>query len=98
MILKDHIQPAATKAGIGRIGWHTFRHSYRAWLERCGAPVEVQKELMRHANLKATVEIYGLESVVASAEREANSKVVKMLFGGSQRCTKLYFWVFSSGG
>src|SRR5207244_4963567 len=32
MILKDYIQPAAVKTGIGTVGWHTFRHSYRAWL------------------------------------------------------------------
>jgi integrase len=24
--LKDHIKPAAKRAGIGNIGWHTFRH------------------------------------------------------------------------
>jgi integrase len=36
MILKGHIQPAAIRAGIGRIGWHTLRHSYRAWLS--GSP------------------------------------------------------------
>ena len=81
MILKDHIQPAATRAGIGKVGWHTFRHSYRAWLKRFAAPVEIQKELMRHSNLKTTIEIYGIEPGVASAHREANSGVVRALLG-----------------
>ena len=26
-ILTDHLKPAATRAGIGNIGWHTFRHT-----------------------------------------------------------------------
>jgi integrase len=81
MILKDYIHPAAAKAGIGKVGWHTFRHSYRAWLKRFAAPVEIQKELMRHSNLKTTLEVYGIEPDVAPAHREANSSVVKMLLG-----------------
>jgi integrase len=80
MISKQHIQPAATAAEIsGRVGWHTFRHSYRAWLKRAGTPVEVQKELMRHSNIKTTLEIYGLEPDVTPANSEANSGIVKML-------------------
>ena len=82
MILKQHIQPAATAAEIsGKVGWHTFRHSYRAWLKRAGTPVEVQKELMRHSNIKTTLEIYGLEPDVTPANREANAGVVKLLMG-----------------
>jgi integrase len=37
-ILKNHIKPAAERAKLGSIGWHTFRHSYRAWLKRVGRP------------------------------------------------------------
>jgi len=61
MILKDYIRPAAVKAGLGNVGWHAFRHSYRAWLKRFAAPAEIQKELMRHSNLKKTLEIHGIE-------------------------------------
>jgi integrase len=81
MILKDYIQPAAAKAKIGKVGWHTFRHTYRASLKRCGTSLEVQKELMRHANVKTTAEIYGLDPDLTSAHREANTGVVKMLLG-----------------
>jgi len=28
ILFADHIKPAAEKAGVGRIGWHTFRHSF----------------------------------------------------------------------
>jgi integrase len=81
MVLKDYIQPAATKAEIGKVGWHTFRHTYRASLKRCGTSLEVQKELMRHANIRTTAEIYGLDPDLTPAHREANSGVVKMLLG-----------------
>ena len=81
MILRDYIRPAAAKAGLGNVGWHTFRHSYRAWLKRFAAPAEIQKELMRHSNLKTTLEIYGIEPDVAPAHREANSGVVRALLG-----------------
>jgi site-specific recombinase XerD len=79
-ILSDYLKPAAARAKIGKIGWHTFRHTYRALLKRCGTPLEVQKELTRHSELRTTVS-YGIESDVAPANREANSKVVKMLLG-----------------
>jgi integrase len=81
MILKDHILPAATKAKIGKVGWHTFRHTYRAMLKRCDTSLETQKELMRHANLKTTSEIYGLDPDLTPAHRKANSGVVKVLLG-----------------
>ena len=36
------------ESGLGDgIGWHTFRHTYRSWLDDTGAPTTVQKELMR---------------------------------------------------
>ncbi|MGA2629223.1 MAG: tyrosine-type recombinase/integrase [Terriglobia bacterium] len=79
-ILSDYLKPAAARAKIGKVGWHTFRHTYRALLKRCGTQLEVQKELMRHSDLRTTVG-YGIESDVAPANREANSKVVKMLLG-----------------
>ena len=40
--------PAAVRCGIGRIGWHTFRHTFRSLLDETGAPLKVQQELMRH--------------------------------------------------
>jgi len=49
-IQKRYIRTAGIAAKIGSdIGWHTFRHSYRSWLDETSAPLTVQKELMRHA-------------------------------------------------
>ena len=38
-VLQDHIKPAAERAKLGSIGWHTFRHSHQAWLKRAQAPI-----------------------------------------------------------
>ena len=35
-ILTDHLKPAAIRAGIGNIGWHTFRHTYSTLLHALG--------------------------------------------------------------
>lgn len=61
----------------GRIGWHTFRHTYRSWLDETGAPVGVQQKLMRHADIATTMNRYG--NAQMEAKRKANSKVVEMI-------------------
>ena len=58
------------------IGWHTFRHTYRSWLDDTGAPMGVQQKLMRHAQISTTMNVYG--NALMTAKREANSKVVRM--------------------
>ncbi|MGF7180498.1 tyrosine-type recombinase/integrase [Tunturiibacter psychrotolerans] len=61
----------------GAIGWHTFRHTYRSWLDETGAPMKVQQELMRHASIQTTMNVYG--QAMSSSKREANGKVVEMV-------------------
>ena len=60
----------------GSLGWHTFRHTYRSWLDDTRAPMGVQQKLMRHAQISTTMNVYG--NALMGAKREANSKVVKM--------------------
>jgi integrase len=45
--------------GLGRIGWHTFRHTFRTLLDETGAPMKVQQELMRNADIRTTMNVYG---------------------------------------
>jgi integrase len=65
---------AAKESGIGHIGTHTFRHSYRMWIDAIGTPVGVQQKLMRHFDIRITMNIYG----DASTEdmREAHERIV----------------------
>lgn len=52
-------QKAAQAAGIGGLGTHSLRHTYRSWLDAVGTPVGVQQRLMRHADIRTTMNIYG---------------------------------------
>jgi integrase len=71
----NHLCPTAVKAGLGPIGWHTLRHTYRAWLGDNGEPLTVQKELMRHASIQTTLNTYG--GGMMHSMREAHGRVVK---------------------
>lgn len=87
------IKPAAVATGLGKgIGWHTFRHTYRTWLQEAGASMPIQKELMRHASIQTTMNIYG-RSTMSAAKREANSNVVRMalkpMFGAKSKTSQM---------
>lgn len=71
------IKPAGLRAGLGTIGWHSLRHSYRSWLDATGAPLGVQKDLMRHAAIATTMNVYG--GAMTEDKRIANGKVVRMI-------------------
>jgi integrase len=76
-IQRAHLLPAGIKAGLGRIGWHTFRHTYSTMLRALRVDLKVQQELLRHADIRTTLNIY--TQAVPEALREANSKVVQMV-------------------
>jgi integrase len=67
------LQNAAAAAGLGRLGTHAFRHTYRSWLDAVGTAITVQQRLMRHSDIQTTMNIYG--DVVTGEMREASSKV-----------------------
>jgi len=67
-------QQAASTAGIGKLGTHSLRHSYRSWLDAVGTPIAVQQKLMRHSDIRTTLNIYG--DVVTDEMAQAHSKVV----------------------
>jgi len=75
-VQRDYIIPAGKRAGLGMVGWHTFRHTYRTWMGNNGTPLGIQKDLMRHADIKTTMNVYG--GSMPEAMREANSQVVRM--------------------
>jgi len=75
-IQQDYIRPAARALGLEGVGWHTFRHTYRAWLDAVAAPIGVQQKLMRHAHGSTTAGYGG--ALLMSSKRDANSKVVRM--------------------
>jgi integrase len=67
---------AAKEAGIGHLGTHAFRHSYRSWLDPMGTPLAVPQKLMRHSDIRTTMNIYG--DVVTDEMTRAGSKVAEL--------------------
>jgi integrase len=82
MVLAAVIQQAADQAGIGKLGTHSFRHTYRSWLDAVGTPVAVQQKLMRHTDIRTTMNVYG--DVVTDEMARASSKVAGLALNGSQ--------------
>jgi site-specific recombinase XerC len=62
-----------------RIGWHTFRRTYSSLLATTGNDVKVVQELMRHAKISTTMEIYAQAGM--EQKRVAQRKAVDLLMG-----------------
>jgi integrase len=72
-------QKAGAKSGIGKLGTHSLRHTFRSWLDAVGTAIAVQQKLMRHADIRTTLNIYG--DVVTDEMAQAHSKVVRLAIG-----------------
>ena len=70
------LQSATKAAGLGRLGTHSFRHTYRSWLDAAGTPITVQQKLMRHSDIQTTLNIYG--DVVTDEMEQAGSRIAEM--------------------
>jgi len=72
----SEFQKAAKTAAIDRLATHSLRHSYRSWLDAVGTAIAVQQKLMRHSDIRTTLNIYG--DVVTNEMAEAHSKIVRL--------------------
>lgn len=67
------IGPAAASIGLGSIGWHSLRHTFSSMLHANGEDLKVQQELLRHADISTTMNIY--TQAVSASKRKAQSKI-----------------------
>lgn len=74
--VNDAYRKATRLAGTGHVSTHSMRHTYRSWLDAVGTPIAVQQKLMRHADIRTTMNIYG--DVVTDEMTQAHSKVVRL--------------------
>lgn len=74
ILLQKTIQPVAVRLKLGRVTWHGLRHSYRSWLDAAGVPVGLQKDLLRHADIATTLNVYGRG--LAPEMRAGNAAIV----------------------
>jgi integrase len=63
---------ACQDAGIAHVSPHSFRHSYRAWLDELGTPITVQQRAMRHGDIRVTMNYGG---ALGEGLREASARV-----------------------
>jgi predicted lysophospholipase L1 biosynthesis ABC-type transport system permease subunit len=80
MLVSDYLRLAAVKAGViaanweGRFGFHTFRHSLASYLVRSKTDPKTLQSLLRHSDVKTTVEQRNQEMgirMAMGAERNA---------------------------
>jgi integrase len=72
------LERATDAAKIGHLGTHTFRHTYRSWLDAVGTTVAVQQKMMRHSDIRTTMNIYG--DVVTDEMTTAGIRVAQLAF------------------
>jgi integrase len=72
---------ASEAAKIGHLGTHSFRHTHRSWLDAVGTSIAVQQKMMRHADIRTTMNIYG--DVVTDEMTTAGVKVSQLAFQGN---------------
>lgn len=75
ILLRRHLHPLAAKLGVPRLGWHTFRHTFRSWLDAVGTAVGVQQKMMRHADVTTTMNVYG--KGMMDSKLEAHTKLLE---------------------
>jgi integrase len=77
---------AGTEAGIGKLGTHSMRHTYRSWLDAVGTTIAVQQKLMRHADVRTTMNVYG--DIVTDEMSVASGKVAGLALNGTGNGTE----------
>ena len=56
---------------------HSARHSYRTWLDNIGTPIGIIQRLMRHADIRTTMNTYG--GALPDSMNQAHGNVVEMM-------------------
>ncbi len=77
-VLRRHIGPACKAVGLRRATWLTFRRTYSSWSHEQGVPGKVVAQLMGHANVDTTLNVY--TQVLDGSLRAAVDKIGTELF------------------
>ncbi len=74
----ESIFPACERLGLPHATWLTFRRTYSSWSHDKGVPGKVVAQLMGHANVDTTLNVY--TQVLDGSVRDAVEKVGGELF------------------
>ena len=75
----ENLSIAGKAAGIGHLSSHAFRNAYRTWLDAMGTPVGVQQKMMRHADIRTTMNHCG--TALKADMRKASDAVGRVSAG-----------------
>jgi integrase len=85
MLLSDHLRPAAVRIGVvappRAFGFHTLRRTLASVLVANNYDPKLVQELLRHSNIKTTLDIYA--QAITSAKLEAQGMFLTKLLKGS---------------
>ena len=85
MLLSDHLRPAAMKVGVvappRSFGFHTFRRTLASVLVANNYDPKLVQELLRHSNIKTTLDVYA--QAITPAKLEAQGTFLNQLLKGS---------------
>jgi integrase len=84
--VNDAYKKAASAAKVEHVSTHSMRHTYRSWLDAVGTPIAVQQKLMRHADIRTTMNTYG--DVVTNEMTCAAAKVAHLAVNGTESGTE----------
>lgn len=71
-------RPAVKRAGVNKhVSYHTFRRTFGTLLNANGENAKVVQELLRHASMKVTTDVY--MQAISPQKREAQSKLIRMV-------------------
>jgi integrase len=82
-VLRRWIFPACEAHGLPHSTWLTFRRTYASWSHDKGVPGKVVAELMGHANVDTTLNVY--TQVLDDSRRAAVEQVGNELFRNQKR-------------
>src|ERR1700704_6266304 len=77
-VLRRSIFPACETLGLPHAMWLTFRRTYSSWSHDKGVPGKVVAQLMGHANVDTTLNVY--TQVIDGSLRRAAETVGSELF------------------
>jgi len=77
-VLRRQVFPACDALGLKRVTWLTLRRTYSSWAHEKGVPGKVVAQLMGHAKVDTTLNVY--TQVIDGALRTAADKVGSELF------------------
>lgn len=71
------LDPACDRAGIPRVGWHSFRYTYATWANPTGESIKALQSQLGHTNARLTLSVY--TQPMPEAQRQLAGKIAGVL-------------------